>query len=306
METNKDIIIIGGGIIGLACAHYLLQQNASVRIIEQDIIESGASSKNCGVMHFGGVIPLCKPGVILHEIVQTICRKSALYIKPNFDIALIKWLFKFACNCNLTHMNAASRAKNNILQYSLDLFDLLFKEHSFRCDFKQKGLLLLFKDKKYFEKYNHTNIFLKNYGFNIKRYEQNQVRVLEPAAKKEIIGAWYDEHDWHLRPGMLVKAWKKLLIDKGLIIEEKCKLMDFGIHQNKIKHVNTIKGQFKADHFILAAGAWTSKISRQLKLNIPVQPGKGYSITMEKPDFSPEIPCMLYEKNMVVTPWENG
>ncbi|MCP4671936.1 MAG: FAD-dependent oxidoreductase, partial [Desulfobacula sp.] len=46
--------------------------------------------------------------------------------------------------------------------------------------------------------------------------------------------------------------------------------------------------------------------SRQLKLNIPVQPGKGYSITMEKPDFSPEIPCMLYEKNMVVTPWENG
>ena len=61
METNKDVIIVGGGIIGLACAHYLLQRNASVRIIEQDIIESGASSNNCGVLHFGGIIPLCTP-----------------------------------------------------------------------------------------------------------------------------------------------------------------------------------------------------------------------------------------------------
>ncbi len=306
METNKDIIIIGGGIIGLACAHYLLQNNASVRIIEQDVIESGTSSKNCGLLHFGGIIPLCAPGVIKNEIIRTIQRKSPLHIKPSLDINFIKWLFKFVSHCNLSHMNRASTAKNNLLQFSLDLFDSLFKEYSLECDFRHKGFLLLFKDKKYFKDYNSTIIFLKKYGFNLKKYEQVQVRELEPTVKKEVVGAWHDKHDRHIRPAMLVKAWKNLLIKKGLIIEEKCKLIDFGIHKNKIQYVNTIRGQFKADHFILAAGAWTSQISRQLKLNIPVQPGKGYSITMAKPDFSPEIPCMLYEKNMVITPWKSG
>ncbi len=83
-------------------------------------------------------------------------------------------------------MNKASMANNSILQYSLDLFDSLFKEYCLECDLRQIGFLLLFKDKKYFKNYNSTIVFLKKYGFTLKRYEQIQVREFEPAVKKRL------------------------------------------------------------------------------------------------------------------------
>ncbi|MCK5097140.1 MAG: FAD-dependent oxidoreductase, partial [Desulfobacteraceae bacterium] len=246
------------------------------------------------------------PGVVRHEIARTICRNSPLCIKPTLDMTLIRWLLKFTAHCNLTHKNAASKAKNTILRYSLDLYNMLFSEETLKCDFNKKGLLLLFKDKKYFEQYKSTNDFLQDYDFGGSPLDMNQALKIEPVIRKNIAGAWYNKHDWHLRPEMLVDAWKNLLVKKGVIIKEKCKMIDFEIKNNKAKCINTTQGQYKADTFILTTGAWTPEVNRQLKLNIPVQPGKGYSITMERPDQSPEIPCILYERNMVATPWKTG
>ncbi|MCP3874971.1 MAG: FAD-binding oxidoreductase [Desulfobacteraceae bacterium] len=306
MGSNNDVIIIGGGIIGLACAHYLIEKKASVRMIEQDLIGSGASHGNCGLLHFSGIIPLCSPGVVKHEIYRALRGNSPLYIKPTLDIQLIQWLVKFARHCNPTHMTAASKAKNDILKYSLELYNTLFSEYPLECEFEKKGLLLLFKEKKYFEKYKSTNDFLQNYNFGAKLLDKTEAQKLEPAISKNIKGAWFNAHDWHLRPEMLINSWKDILVKKGLVIEENCKMLDFGIENNKISHVNTVKGQYKADTFILTTGAWAPEVNKQLCLNIPVQPGKGYSITMERPDQSPEIPCLLYERNMVATPWKTG
>ncbi|MCK5098287.1 MAG: FAD-dependent oxidoreductase [Desulfobacteraceae bacterium] len=306
MESNNDVIIIGGGIIGLACAYYLIKKNIPVRIIEQNHIGSGASHGNCGLLHFSGIIPLCSPGVVRHEIARTICGNSPLSIRPTLDLTLIKWLLKFAAHCNLTHMNIASKAKHDILEYSLDLFNTLFSEETLKCDFEKKGVLLLFKDKKYFNNHKSTNAFLQGYDLGGNSLDTDQALKMEPAIKKDIAGAWYYRQDWHLRPEMLIDSLKKLLIKKGVIIEEKSKMIDFGIKNNKIKYVNTVQGQYKADTFILTTGAFASRVGKQLNLNIPVQPGKGYSITMERPDQPPEIPCFLYERNIVATPWETG
>jgi len=306
MDSNKDVIIVGGGIIGLACAHYLLKKNTSVRIIEQDTIGSGASHGNCGLLYFSGIIPLCSPGAVTHEVYRAMMGSSPLYIKPTLDLALINWLFRFALHCNVAHMNAGSKAKNELIRYSMDLVDLFFSDHPLDCDFEKKGLLTLFTEKKYFQKYRNTNALLEEYNFGATRLDMAETRKVEPAVGKNIVGAWYNRNDWHLRPEMIVEAWKKLLIQKGLIIEEKCKMLNFEIKNNKIRSVNTVKGQYKADAFVLTTGAWASEVNQQLKLNIPVQPGKGYSITMEKPDRAPDIPCYLYEKNVVVTPWKSG
>ncbi|MCD4741283.1 MAG: FAD-dependent oxidoreductase [Desulfobacteraceae bacterium] len=306
MKSNNDVIIVGGGIIGLACAHYLIKKDISVRIIEQDYIGSGASHGNCGLLYFSGIIPLCSPGVVRHEIYRTICGNSPLYVKPTLDVTLLKWLLKFVAHCNSAHMNIASKAKNDILQYSLSLYNILFSEEVLQCDFEKKGMLLLFKDEKKFEQYKSTNAFLQDYDLGAESLDKDQAIKLEPAVRESIAGAWYNKHDWHLRPETLVDSWKNLLIKNGVTIEEKCKMIDFEIKDNKIKHVNTVRDQYKADAFILTTGAWSSGVNQQLKLNIPVQPGKGYSITMEKPDQSPQIPCMLYERDMVVTPWKTG
>ena len=68
MNRHSDVLIIGGGIIVLTCAYYLLKAGRQVRIIEQDSIGAGASHGNCGLVFISNLPPLCGPGVIRHEI----------------------------------------------------------------------------------------------------------------------------------------------------------------------------------------------------------------------------------------------
>ncbi|MCP4719437.1 MAG: FAD-binding oxidoreductase, partial [Desulfobacteraceae bacterium] len=174
------------------------------------------------------------------------------------------------------------------------------------CDFEKKGILTVFNDPKKLDKFKETNEFLETYDLGYKRLEKDQVLEMEPALSPRIAGAWYSTFDWHLRPELLMESWRKHLAKKGLIIEERAKMLDFEISGNTITHVNTIQGKFAADSFIMATGAWAPGTVRQLGIHLPVQPGKGYSITMERPGICPEIPCVLYEKNMVATPWKSA
>jgi D-amino-acid dehydrogenase len=306
MEPKKEVIIIGGGVIGLACAHYLLEKGAKVRIIEKDEVGKATSHGNCGLLYFSDVIPLCSPGTVGKEIYRALCGTSPLHIKPALDFTLWNWLFKFAAKCRPNTMRRIAAEKYELLDYSIGLFETLLGLENIGCDFEKKGILTVFNDPKNLDNFKKTNAFLETYNLGYKRLEKEQALEMEPALAKDIAGAWYSEVDWHLRPDLLMASWRKHLAGKGLIIEEYSKVIDFEISGNTITHVNTIRGKFAADTFIMATGAWAPETVKQLGINLPVQPGKGYSITMDRPGICPEIPCVLYEKSMVVTPWKSG
>jgi D-amino-acid dehydrogenase len=138
------------------------------------------------------------------------------------------------------------------------------------------------------------------------KYPKDQMLTLEPCLKNDLAGAWLAEHDWHLRPDLLIKSWRKLLAKAGVRFIEHARITDMILQNRRITEIITPKGHFTADVFVLATGAWSGQTASMLKMNIPVQPGKGYSITMQRPEPCPSIPCLLSERNMVVTPWPSG
>jgi D-amino-acid dehydrogenase len=306
MEKPSEVVIIGGGIIGLACAHYLLDHNVGVRIIERDRIGRGASAGNCGLLHFSSLIPLCAPGVVGHEIRRALTGSSPLFIKPRFDPGLFYWLYRFAAQCKPEHKRAAAGARDKLLQYSRELFRELFATHPLDCDLTRKGLLYLFTDQQHWEHFQAVSEFLAQYGFSTKRLDRAETQALEPAISDQVIGSWHKEQDWNLRPDQLITSWKELLLKRGAIIEEESAVLDIATRAGTVQHVKTVQTTYRADAFVLANGAWSPQLGKKLGLTIPVQPGKGYSITMDRPEGAPEFPCLLHERNMVVTPWESG
>ena len=92
----------------------------------------------------------------------------------------------------------------------------------------------------------------------------------------------------------------------GVAIEEACGLTGFHRSGDRIEGAATARGDVSAEHYVLAAGAWSAAIAGQLGLRLPVQPGKGYSITMERPAVCPRTPCYLHERRVVATPWPSG
>lgn len=306
MGSNKDVIIIGGGVIGLACAHYLIDSGVGVRVIDSGKVGEGSSHGNCGLLYFSDVLPLCSPGVVSKELIKTLKGISPLYIKPELDIAKYLWLLKFVMKCNSSHRNQAAKDKCEFLLYSMELFKSLFTSFSLPCDFEDIGVLTVFKEEKSFRAYESTQEFLAGFGLQGQEISTERLLEMEPALLDHMAGAWLNKADWHLRPELLMKAWHKLLQDKGVIFHENCEVKDLGIKNSSVDQVHTSQESFHANDVILAAGAWTPKITGKLGLNLPLLPGKGYSITTERPEICPTYPCVLYEKNMVMTPWKSA
>jgi D-amino-acid dehydrogenase len=129
MNTRKhsDVLVIGGGVVGLACAHYLAQAGRTVRVIEQDVVGAGASHGNCGLVFVSDLVPLCVPGAVRKEIFGMLRRSSPLYIKPTLDRARLSWLLRFAGRCRAGHLPHAMRARADLLQSSGLLFGELLQ-----------------------------------------------------------------------------------------------------------------------------------------------------------------------------------
>jgi len=305
-SRHSDILVAGGGVIGLACAYYLARAGQSVRIIEQESMGTGASHGNCGLIFVSDLPPLCAPGAIGHELVRTLKGTSPLYIKPRPDLSLAFWLVRFAANCNRRHLNHAIKARDGILRVSGKLFNELFAEEDLACDFEQRGVIMAFTDPATMQDYEKTNRLLEPFGLAATFLDRKAIRQTEPALNDRVCGGWHHRADSHLRPELLISAWTRAARERGVHIDEGCRLERFDSRKGKVTGALTSTGRFTADQFILAAGAWTPAIGRQLGVRIPVQPGKGYSITMDRPAVCPQTPCYLVERNVVVTPWQSG
>jgi D-amino-acid dehydrogenase len=308
MEKHSDVLIVGSGVIGLACAYYLAKTGQKVRLLEQDTIGAGtaASYGNCGLVYISHLLPLCAPGTIRQETKRWLQGRSPLYIKLSSDIKRFMWLLNFARKCNHAHLTHAIHAKAEILSHSISLLVKLLKEEQIECDWEEKGVLMVFKSRSEMQKYGHTNNLMKPYGLEPVPLIGDELFDLEPALGKNVYGAWLHKKDSHLRPDKLLSAWQQILLKMGVAVEENCRLEALIAGDRHIQNAQTADGSYTADMYVLATGAWTPQLTRQLKLNLPVQPGKGYSLTMPRPAVCPTIPCYFNERSVVATPWKSG
>ena len=84
-------------------------------------------------------------------------------------------------------------------------------------------------------------------------------------------------------------------------------MREFRIRRGVAQALLTGEGEeLEAEKFVLCAGAFTPGIGARLGCRIPVQPGKGYSLTMPRPAVCPSIPLLFPEHKVVVTPWASG
>ena len=305
-DNHSDVLVIGGGVIGLACAYYLARAGRSVRIIEKETVGAGASHGNCGLIFVSDLPPLCVPGAVRHELWRTLRGDSPLYIKPRADFGLARWLLRFAAHCTARHRTHVIRVRDSLLRLSHGLLKALIADEKLACDFEQRGALMAFIDPAAMAGYAATNRLLAEYGMEAAFYNRRAVRELEPALNERVCGGWHHPHDSHLRPERLMAEWRRVLLARGVTIEEGRPLREMETRAGKLVAVRTPGERFTAGDFILAAGAWSAGIGRQLGLHIPVQPGKGYSITMERPTACPSMPCYLFERNVVLTPWQSA
>jgi D-amino-acid dehydrogenase len=303
----QHVIVIGGGIIGTACAHFLSERGCRVTILEKGRFGSGASHGNCGLVCPSHVLPLTEPGAVREAVQALFARNAPFRIQPRLDFAMWSWLAHFARRCNRRDMLAAGAAIQRLLRSSMELYADLAERQGLRCEWQTKGLLFAYARREAFENYAATDRLLTEYFHEpARRIDGEGVRELEPALKPGLAGGWYYEHDAHLRPDVLLDSWRDRLERRGVQVRESCELNGIVRRNGRATAARTSQGEIAADQFVVATGAWTPLLARELQMRIPIQPGKGYSLTMPRPSLCPTIPLIFPEYRVAATPMESG
>lgn len=305
-QGGDRVVVVGGGVIGAACAYYLRQTGRPVTLIEQGQFGRGCSHGNCGFICPSHVLPLAGPGAIPSTLKTLFARNSPLKIRWRFDPALWSWFWQFARRCNQRDVLAAGHALQALLVSSRSLYEELLRTTLRDVEWETHGLLFVFRTQAAMDHYTETDRLLRvEFNLAATRYDGPALSELEPALKPGCAGAWHYASDAQLRPDKLMLAWRRALEAAGVEIREQCELRDLTLDRRRVRHVVTSHGDLAADQVVVATGAWTPRLRRILRCRIPIQPGKGYSLTMPRPAVCPRLPMIFEEQRVAITPFQS-
>ncbi len=300
------VAVIGGGVIGLAAAYFLGRCGADVVVIDKGKVGAACSSGNLGWIVPSHAGPVPAPGLTLKSLRWLIRSDSPLYIKPAAIPSLFGWLWQFRGHCNARDHEAGFHAIAAFGQTAMPLLDQLVEDGvAFEMD--EQGLLYLFRTQEAQNEVVQELRPLERYGYKPARTLSGaELKEFEPGVKNDLFGGVHLEGDRHVRPETLcagLEAWVK---KAGIEIREGVEIQDVMRSGERVAAFVSSDGRIEADAFVIAAGAWSGRLAQRCGYRLPVQAGKGYSITVRDPAVPLRHPLYLAEAKMGCTPYQGA
>jgi D-amino-acid dehydrogenase len=306
--VSKTAVIVGGGVIGTACAYYLTRSGWKVTVLDRGTIGGACSRGNCGYVCPSHVLPHAGPGAIWSTLRTLFQKNSPLKVRPTTVLKNLGWFLGFQRKCNQSDMLSAGHGIQALLNSSRKLYDELLEREQIPCEWETHGLLFAFHTEKAFEHYSHIDKLLrKEFAMPAERFNQTELLELESTLKPEAVsGGYLYKSDAQLRPDVLMQGWRRVVEAAGGKFVENCEFSSFASNGTTVQAVQTSRGDFPGDAIVFATGAWSPKWNATLGCQLPIIPGKGYSITMPRPKLCPKYPLIFEEHRVAVSPFASG
>lgn len=308
MHKEPDVLIVGGGVVGLACGLALQEAGRQVRVLDAGDVGRGSSHGNCGTLTPSHALPLAAPGAVGRALRWMLTPDAPLYVPPRLDPSLWRWLLRFAGRCTAEACLRAARPRAALLQASRDAFPRWLAHHAIDCEFEQLGVDHVFRTEAGLAAFLDECRLLADLGIVSERIDGARYLRDEPALLDGVVGVVRFPGDAHLRPDRYVAGLARALLDAGGEIVAHCDVQGVQPARGGMD-VLTSKGVVAARDVLVATGAWTPRLALSpalAPLRRAMQPGKGYSITYDRPAPAPRRPLVLHERSVCVTAWDSG
>lgn len=308
VHKDPDVLIVGGGVVGLACGLALQEAGRQVRVLDAGAVGRGSSHGNCGTLTPSHALPLAVPGTVRRALRWMLTPDAPLYVAPRLDPQLWRWLLRFAGNCNARAAMAAAQARLALLQASREAFPGWLDEHAIDCEFEERGVDHVFRDERALAAFLPECEALATLGIAHETIAGDAYQREEPALLDGVAGVVRFPGDASLRPDRYVAGLARALVAAGGEIVEQCAVQGVARDGQRMQ-VATERGVQSTRDVLVATGAWTPRLALSpalAPLRAAMQPGKGYSITYDRPVLAPRRPLVLHERSVCVTTWGSG
>jgi D-amino-acid dehydrogenase len=302
---SKRVVIVGGGVIGLCTAYYCMRRGLAVTLVERSPERrDGCSFGNAGMLVTSHFVPLAAPGMVALALKWMWNPASPFYVKPRLSPELLAWGYRFWRAATPEHVRRCAPLLRDLSEASHRCFEELAALPGSDFGLVRKGLLMLCRTRHALHEESETAEMGRALGIRAEILDGKAVAALDPGIRMEVEGAVYFPGDRHMTPDRFVDEMQARLAANGVEFAWNTEVTGWRIEQDRhVRAVATRDGrEIEGDEFVLAGGSWTPRVARDLGLTLPIEAGKGYSLTLSAPPRLPAICAILTEARLAVTP----
>jgi D-amino-acid dehydrogenase len=302
---SRRVLIVGGGVLGLSTAHYALRRGFEVTLLERGTPQDlGCSFGNSGLIVPSHFVPLAAPGVVGRALRHLFRPESPFYVKPRLDAGLLDWGWRFWRAAGRAQAARAGPLLRELMLRSRACYEEWAAAWPAEFGLVQQGLLMLCRSQQGLEEESAVAERARGLGIPAQVLTPGETAAREPGLTLRIAGAVHYPLDCHLTPARLIATLRRRLEEAGGRTSWQTEVQGFRQRGGRIEAVATAGGEIAADEFVVCAGAWSSSLLRGLGLRLPLQAGKGYSLSLPSPPELPRTPAILSEAHVALTPMD--
>ncbi len=299
----KKVLVLGGGVIGLCSAYFAARRGHSVIVLDRDAPgDAGCSYGNAGMIVPSHFVPLAAPGMVAYGLKTMWNSESPFYLRPRLSLDLFSWGWKFWRASTAEQVARAAPVLRDLHFLSRALYEELTDKTGGAFGLVRKGLLMLCKTPHALDEEARFAEQACALGVPAEVLDAKQTAARDPAVAMDVAGSVYYPKDCHLAPAKLMHTLEDELKKLGVEIRRETAALGWITRGSTIEAAQTTTGGYDADEFVLCSGIWSDELARGLDLRIPMQAGKGYSVTLDAPRRLPELCSILVEGRVAVTP----
>ena len=307
------IIVLGTGIIGITTTYYLAKCGHKVIAIDRQPKPAFETSfANGGQISASHAWPWASPGVARKVIASFSDPDAPFLFRPRLNLR--QWIFGMAFLSNASAVRFHHNTKSNVAlsAYSAKCLRELLTSQAIPNAFSETGILTVFEDHDALEATANINLTVNHAGGSLERISEEKCKLLEPALTRcnQLAGGIFAAEDFYSNAFDFAQCLMRECRSMGAEFLMDTTIKGWSYKNFRAKAAQTSKGEFSADAFVVATGATTASIMRQLGIGVPVYPIKGYSISIPITDqnhhLMPSKSITHEQKRIVITPLKDG
>jgi len=302
-----DIAVIGGGVIGLACARALQRAGRQVTVIDAAEVGRGCSYGNAGLIAVDHILPLARPDVLFAAVGMIADPLGPLHLSWSALPSLLPWLMRFVLASRPSTVRRGTQILATLLREAVPAWKRLAIDAGEPTLFRYQGYLTLFETAASAKAAEKESRLLRHYGIRFEPVSPLDIRAMCPVLKLDMhTGRFYPDAIYTADPFELVRTlYRRFARDGGVVIEGQ-RVLQFLTEAGSIVGLKLQGGELKATNIVLAAGKDSPALMRQLGVQVPLTSERGYHV-MIGPDVIPlEIPLLFADRGFVATPMASG
>ena len=302
---SKHILIVGAGVVGLSTAYHAARKGHRVTVVDRGTPESeGCSFGNAGMVVPSHFVPLAAPGMVGRVLRSMLRAESPIHVKPRPE--LLGWGFRFWRAATAEHVHRSGPLLRDLHLAGRAGYEEWAGLWGDTFGWTTNGLLMLCHTVEGMEQEAQTADKARELGIPAKVLDAKATAQVEPNLRLDVKGSVHYPKDAHLSPGRLMALLREKSQHAGAQIAWNTLVTGWRTASGRVTGLRTSHGDLHADEYVLCAGAWSASVVRDLGLRLPLEAGKGVSLTLPTPKRLPRVCAILSEAHVAVTPMDGS